>query len=121
MDPNRLKTTRFPVTHKVKSHPEPFQAVWSGVKGNEIRINDRRYKLSDSVRLMEFDPESGQLSGRTVDLIITHIRFSEGEGYPASAGLKPGYVSWDFLIVNQYTKDGARYNGPDEPFNSEGF
>lgn len=119
MDPNRFKTTRFPVNHKVKSHPEAFEAVWSGAKGNEIRINDRNYKLSHTVRLSEYNPEKDAYSGRSIDLIITHLRFAEGEGHPASAGLKPGYVTFDFLIINQFDKEGRPFRAPSEPFNPE--
>lgn len=116
MNPNRLRTTRFPVTHKVKSHPEPFAAVWSGMKGHEIRFNDRKYKVADSVRLLEYDPEKDTFSGRSIDLIITHLRHAEGEGIPFSAGLKPGFVIFDFLIVNQFTKENAPFLSPSNPF-----
>jgi len=105
-DTNANKVNRFPVNHTVKSHPEPFSKVWSGEKGHEIRINDRHYRVGHSVRLMEFDPDTKDFSGRTIDLIIMHLRHADGEGPVTSAGLKPGYVVFDFLIVNQWKKGG---------------
>jgi hypothetical protein len=100
--------TRFPSKHRVKSHPDSFAEVWEGVKGHEIRINDRRYKIADSVRLNEYDPETNTYSGRSIDVIIVNLRYAEGEGHPVSTGLKPGFVVFDFLIVTKYTKPGGR-------------
>lgn len=120
MQMNTPNPTRFPSKHRLKSHPEPFREVWSGVKGHEIRINDRRFKTADSVRLNEYNPDTGTYSGRSIDIIIVNLRFAEGEGLPASAGLKSGYVVFDFLIVTKYTKSSARTT-PDamELFNPE--
>ncbi|HEX6827180.1 MAG TPA: DUF3850 domain-containing protein [Nitrospiraceae bacterium] len=112
--------TRFPSKHRVKSHPDSFREVWEGAKGHEIRINDRRYKVADSVRLNEYDPETGNYSGRSIDVIIINLRFAEGEGFPVSSGLKPGFVVFDFLIVTKYTRPGGSNPESAELFNPEG-
>lgn len=119
MRPLIPNTTRFPSKHRVKSQPEPFREVWEGTKSHEIRFNDRRYKVADSVRLMEYEPETNSYSGRSIDIIIINLRFAEGEGHPASAGLKPGFVVFDFLIVTKYTKPGGSNPEPSELFNPE--
>lgn len=100
---SRIPLTPYPVEIELKSHPESFRAVWSGEKTHEIRINDRKYKVAKSIRLQEYNASLNIYSGRAIDLIVTHIRFSEGEGIPFSAGLKPGYVVFDFVILNQYS------------------
>jgi hypothetical protein len=107
-------TENYSVDIKVKSHPEPFAAVWSGEKGHEIRFNDRDYQVSKVVRLIEYNPDLNQYMGRAIDLCITHLRHSPGPGYkgayprpdgaPISAGLIGGYVVFDFLIIRKFSK-----------------
>lgn len=103
--PKRRSAAGYTVRHILKSHPEPFNAVWHGEKGHEIRFNDRKYRVSHTARLMEYDPEKKLFLGRAIDLIITHLRFAEGEGKPFSAGLRPGFVVFDFLILNHFRKE----------------
>lgn len=123
MHTNRPNPTRFPSKHRIKSHPDSFQEVWDGVKGHEIRLNDRRYKVADSVRLCEYEPKTNSYSGRSIDIIIINLRYAEGDGSPGidpiSPGLRPGFVVFDFLIVTKYTKPGGPNPEPAELFNPE--
>ena len=41
--------------HRLKTKPGPFQAVWTGEKTFEVRLNDRFYQRGDTVVLCEFD------------------------------------------------------------------
>jgi len=109
MHPIRFRLTPYPVVHQLKSHPEPFSAVWAGEKTHEIRLNDRRYKFADTVRLKEWNPDSKKFSGRAVDIIITHIRFSPDSGGPGpfSDGLKADFCIFDFAVLNQHGGDSA--------------
>jgi hypothetical protein len=43
-------------THVLKTWPEPFQAVWDGLKTHELRVNDRAYAVGDGLVLREWDP-----------------------------------------------------------------
>lgn len=56
--------------HKLKLFPEYFDAVANGIKTFEIRKNDRDYKVGDTLRLYEFDPEE---EARTCDVAVTYI------------------------------------------------
>lgn len=73
------------VTHKLKTWPEVFQAVWDGLKTAEFRKDDRGFKVGHWLQLNEYDPESGMPTGRGVETVITHIandpRFGIPEGY----------------------------------------
>ena len=42
--------------HELKTWPEFFEAVRERKKTFELRHNDRNYKVSDHLRLREFDP-----------------------------------------------------------------
>lgn len=37
--------------HELKCDPEPFDAVWEGRKTHEIRLDDRGFKVGDTLRL----------------------------------------------------------------------
>ena len=63
--------------HKLKLFPEYFDAVVNGIKTFEIRKNDRDYKVGDTLRLYEFDPEEEEFSRlpekRTCNVAVTYI------------------------------------------------
>ncbi|ALX97141.1 hypothetical protein AV650_03705 [Serratia fonticola] len=74
-------------SHELKIEPKFFDAVISGHKKAEIRINDRRFSVRDELWLREWTVNNGY-TGRDRYLIITHI-----------ADLKdyaPGYVLLSF-------------------------
>lgn len=70
-------------THELKILPEYFKAVIEGVKTFEIRLNDRGFKVGDTLVLREFDPKTKCFSGRTRERVVTYISDYEQ---------KPGYV-----------------------------
>jgi hypothetical protein len=44
-------------THILKTWPQPFQAIWDGLKTYEIRKCDRSFMVDDVLDLREFQPE----------------------------------------------------------------
>lgn len=81
----RLAASRqedVPLTHRVKADPEPFEEVWMDRKTCEFRVNDRDYRVGDSLDLVEHRFEGGILiaTGREVYVEITHIQ--RGYGIP---------------------------------------
>lgn len=52
--------------HELKTDPEPFNALWLGLKRYEVRRNDRDYHEGDWLVLREYDPKTGTFSGREV-------------------------------------------------------
>lgn len=44
------------VTHRLKTHPAPYEAVRRGDKRFEVRWNDRLFQTGDLVELHYFDP-----------------------------------------------------------------
>ncbi len=60
--------------HRVKSWPNFFEATLAGIKTHDVRhVGDRDYQVGDTLRLMEFDPETQQYSGRELCVRITYI------------------------------------------------
>lgn len=75
-----------PRTHKLKTWPEPFDAIVAGLKPWEFRKNDRDYHVGDILHLMRYDPEAQEYTGQTLDMTVTYIMPGNMYGIPA------GYV-----------------------------
>ena len=54
-----IEQVRESVTHELKCHPEPFQAVKQNEKRFEFRKDDRDYRVGDNLHLREWMPGSG--------------------------------------------------------------
>ena len=61
------------MTHKLKTWPEAFEAVLSGQKTHEMRVNDRDFQSGDSLLLVEWDPKTEAFSGRYAICQVTYI------------------------------------------------
>ncbi len=48
---------RKPFTHDLKCWPEYFEAIRSGTKTFEVRLNDRGFLAGDVLHLHEWDPQ----------------------------------------------------------------
>ena len=51
-----IEQVRESVTHELKCHPEPFQAVKRNEKNFEFRRDDRDYRVGDELHLLEWLP-----------------------------------------------------------------
>ncbi len=75
----------MPEHHILKTWPDPFAAVLSGVKRFEFRRNDRNFAVGDILHLREFVPYSadgaGGLTGRELVVSVTYI-LTNGFGLP---------------------------------------
>lgn len=68
----RRSQWRAPVDHQLKTLPEFFSAVATGRKTFEVRINDRDYRVGDTLLLLEWT-ESGGYTGRRVRREVTYV------------------------------------------------
>jgi hypothetical protein len=60
--------------HKVKSWTFLFEALLCGIKKHDVRdMTERDYKVGDIMLLEEFDPSTGEYTGRTALYRITYI------------------------------------------------
>jgi ParB family chromosome partitioning protein len=77
---------RAPITHELKCHPGPFQAVKDGTKPFEWRKDDRDYRVGDKLHLREWGPREedatlGRFTGDELTCAVTYI-IREGFGIP---------------------------------------
>lgn len=71
-----------PRVHDLKCDPEPFQAVYLGSKTFEVRINDRDYKLGDTLHMREYNQVTNEYTGRWVSKRVTYLLPGGSYGLP---------------------------------------
>lgn len=69
--------------HDLKCWPEPFEQSLAGLKPYEIRVDDRDYRVGDSLLLREWRPEPGEYTGRSHRLLVTSKTAGGTWGLPA--------------------------------------
>lgn len=80
-------------TWKLKSWPWFYSAMVSDQKKHDVRDGrERNFKVGDFIILEEFDPRTGQYTGRSARFIITYITSQVTPCALSSAVLQPGYV-----------------------------
>lgn len=57
--------------HELKILPEHFEPVLEGIKLAELRMNDRNFKVDDTLGLREY--ENGEYTGRIVYRRVIHV------------------------------------------------
>lgn len=84
--------------HELKTHPQYFRLVWSGVKRYEVRKDDRNFQEGQSVLLEEYEPTQdgtgGTYTGRwilgTIPTVVRDV---------PHFGLNPGFCVFGFNEV----------------------
>ena len=71
--------------HELKTWPEFFQAVVNDRKPFEVRKNDRDFQERDTLILREWEPDTGEYSGRRATRSVSYV-------LRGVAGLEAGYV-----------------------------
>lgn len=60
-------------TIKKKVWPEYFQAILEGKKNYELRLNDFEVSEGDVLLLEEWDPQTKEYTGRSVEREVTYV------------------------------------------------
>lgn len=75
--------------HQLKIWPHFFNAVDSGDKPFEVRLDDRGYQVGDTLVLNEWDDRTSEYSGRVTRKLVTYImrggQFGLAEGHVVMA------------------------------------
>jgi hypothetical protein len=94
-------------THELKTWPEPFAAILSGVKRHEVRKADRPFAVGDTLLLREYDPEKQSYTGRFTDVQVTYLTGPGAFGLPADiVVMTVGPVGSDKPTVEKLTARG---------------
>lgn len=62
------------MNHVVKSWSMFYRDIETGERTSDIRENDRRYAVGDTMDLREFDPVKNRYTGRSQFVKITYIQ-----------------------------------------------
>lgn len=73
------------MTHELKCWPLYFNDISTGKKSFEIRLNDRNFKVGDTLRLCEWDPTEQRYTEWSITREVVYITV-----FPD--GLRDGYV-----------------------------
>jgi hypothetical protein len=74
----------------LKCWPEYFDAIVLGEKRCEIRKDDRPFGVGDTLRLVEWRPQTAAYTGRQIDVLVTSM-FGR-KPHEDRFGLKHGYI-----------------------------
>ncbi len=61
------------MTHRLKTWPIYFNLILRGKKKFEVRKNDRKFKVGDKLKLLEFRPKTSSYTGRIIEARIDYI------------------------------------------------
>ena len=92
-----MKTVESFRIHKLKCWPEFYAALIAGDKRDELRLNDRNYKVGDVLILQEYDNNIDLYTGDESKWLVTWIV----DGF----GLKDGYVAMSVKPVGTFSRD----------------
>jgi Domain of unknown function (DUF3850) len=81
--------------HRLRSSPQYFQAILDGRKRHELRRTDRKFKVGDTLELVEHDPSTRELTGRSVRVRITYITSEE-----EPCALSPEALALGFCLLS---------------------
>lgn len=91
-------THRTPQEHDLKTWPEYFDEVIAGRKTFEVRVNDRDYRVGDTLLLREYAPEISRYSGRVTRQIVTYTMSGR-------FGIDPKYVIMGLRVIDGECQD----------------
>lgn len=88
--------------HKLKTWPQFFDAVACGVKGFELRKDNRGFEVGDVLLLQEFDPytNGGSYSGREVGRLVLYKLDAA-----SFSGIEKGYCILGLGVLPQYAAE----------------
>lgn len=89
--------------HELKTWPRWFKRLWSGEKRFEVRKNDRRFHVGDTLFLREYikHPITSHYTGRRMRFVVRHV-------WKDLPGITDGYVILDLACPIQIDKWGNR-------------
>jgi hypothetical protein len=89
--------------HVVKSWSMFFRDIITGERTSDIRLNDRRYAVGDTMLLQEFDPVKQEYTGREVVVAITYMQTNKSNPCAIShVALDDAYVVLSIRMVDFY-------------------
>lgn len=90
--------------HIVKSWGMFFEDILSGERTSDIRLNDRRYAVGDTMLLQEYDPVTSSYTGREQRVEITYLQCNKSNPCAISReALRDDYVVLSIKLLDDIT------------------
>jgi hypothetical protein len=111
------RTPRPPINHELKVWPEYFEALSSGHKTFELRVDDRDYRRGDTLTLREWKPvvggaavmTGGDYTGHQLDRRVSYVLRTD----TPELGLMSGYCIMGFEPTTAWLAPAAPWKGVD--------
>ncbi len=72
------------VIHELKTWPDIFFDMLAEEKNFDFRINDRKFKVGDLVKFLEYDPRKKEYTGRFFKVKIKYVLYGGQFGIPVN-------------------------------------
>ena len=66
--------------HELKIWPDWYEAVQSGLKSFELRKNDRKFSVGDTITFREWIPQTGTYTDKEFNKVIVYMIDGIGPG-----------------------------------------
>ena len=114
---------RIAQEHELMCHPEVFGAITRGEKVNELRMNDRDFRVGDVLLLYEYDPNlfEGFVTGAYIRAGVSYV------GDASKFGAPEGFVTMSIVPFEKtgpeggYCLDGPRSERTSRPGQGQYF
>lgn len=71
--------------HDLKTHLQYFKAIWDNKKRFDVRFDDRKFEVGDTITLLEYNEKQNTYTGRSLGATISYKldggQFGLQEGY----------------------------------------
>lgn len=86
------------IVHVLKTWPTAFQAMWLGYKAYELRRDDRKYRVGDQVKLLEWEP----IHEGPCDWLSDHcMKCNKKSGEPDVGSYTNRYISAEISYITR--------------------
>lgn len=112
MNAAMIDAVRKPKQHKLKTWPVYFDASWRKLKPFELRVNDRDFRVNDTLTLQEFEPcEHCRARGVVRDGSMPDASSADDDVCPKCKGKKGKYLGREVAARVTYILLAREYLG----------
>ena len=83
--------------HELKTWPKQFDDLVAGLKGFELRFDDRGFRVGDYLILFRYDPATHAMTGEVIVSRVVYVMRSTDGPF----GLLPGWVAMSLAPVDE--------------------
>ncbi|WP_093177717.1 DUF3850 domain-containing protein [Variovorax sp. YR266] len=87
--------------HVLKSWPKFFGPIAAGIRTHELRRRDRDFHVGDQLELREFDPATGEYTGRVCYALVMSMTSAEEPCAVSEEALDPHFCILSVRLIDR--------------------